>query len=683
MYLDPARIHVTCTRDAKERMSLIRIIREGGATREGNLKDKVTHIVVGGDVTMEEANVIRQHMSEFSGQCRLASADWLLACGAARRLLPVEGAHVIRPTDLLARVRQSEGLSQPALGPAQPSQVPVPGGAFEGCYFTLLALQGEPGDIAGLIRQRILLNGGRMFSELTCTTVPKTAEKYAVCPVSFPSFKAAAIQNCPDWRMVPERRRVTPHWVLWSIHVGSPVKAIPRDRVLCRPLPYALPLPEFTIVKVTASGMPQDAKESVREVVKELGGRYSANMGHSATHLIVPYQEGEKFKHAAEYSVTPVTADWLIDCALQGKLLPEKRYYPPPAPVGLENVFASQFPGQATQGGGTQLAHAPPSSAGPHASVMRPPLQALPQPTAEGGPSGARGRGFADTLADPPVPSLPVPPGTNAHLGSQPAPKPPSLLQKVKAAAAARRAQNAPAEPHLFRSPRSKDGALGGALPDRAPTGSQTAAVLEAATAPQAQRGDPRGQATVADGEDAAQFCPVEIEPGADLGGPGSQGKELEDALHRLVGHLENVAVPAEEASQPDFGLPPPPGDLSGVSGASGAGSGASAQALPRGRRRPGQGTTEGGPPRKRPPGYGRGKAGRRDRSPADLDLGSQMVPSQWVGYAGRELDAEQQMVRRAPIERQDKDQAKRQLAGVVTRSSGKVADPLKDMGLM
>lgn len=46
MYLDPARIYMTGTRDAKERMSLIRIIREGGATREAKLKDQITHIVV-------------------------------------------------------------------------------------------------------------------------------------------------------------------------------------------------------------------------------------------------------------------------------------------------------------------------------------------------------------------------------------------------------------------------------------------------------------------------------------------------------------------------------------------------------------------------------------------------------------------------------------------------------------
>jgi hypothetical protein len=46
MFLDPSRIHIACTRDGAERMSLIRIVREGGATREGLLKPQVTHIVV-------------------------------------------------------------------------------------------------------------------------------------------------------------------------------------------------------------------------------------------------------------------------------------------------------------------------------------------------------------------------------------------------------------------------------------------------------------------------------------------------------------------------------------------------------------------------------------------------------------------------------------------------------------
>lgn len=71
--------------------------------------------------------------------------------------------------------------------------------------------------------------------------------------------------------------------------------------------------------RVTASGLPDDVKDSVREIVAELGGRYSESMSRSATHLVVQYQQGEKYKHAASYGVIPVTLAWLINCAKEGQ----------------------------------------------------------------------------------------------------------------------------------------------------------------------------------------------------------------------------------------------------------------------------------------------------------------------------------------------------------------------------
>ena len=46
-------------------------------------------------------------------------------------------------------------------------------------------------------------------------------------------------------RAVPESNWVTMHWLDMSCNLGHPVRAMSRDRVMCRPLPHALPLPGF------------------------------------------------------------------------------------------------------------------------------------------------------------------------------------------------------------------------------------------------------------------------------------------------------------------------------------------------------------------------------------------------------------------------------------------------------
>jgi hypothetical protein len=81
-------------------------------------------------------------MAMHSSVCQLATADWLRACGAARRLLPVEGPHVIRPADLYARARQLDGPAASSMAPPPASQaLGPPGKALEGCFFTLAAMQ--------------------------------------------------------------------------------------------------------------------------------------------------------------------------------------------------------------------------------------------------------------------------------------------------------------------------------------------------------------------------------------------------------------------------------------------------------------------------------------------------------------------------------------------------------------
>ena len=48
---------------------------------------------------------------------------------------------------------------------------------------------------------------------------------------------------------VPEHNWITMHWLDVSCEQNYPFRNIPRDRVLCRPLPHKLPLPGFENVR--------------------------------------------------------------------------------------------------------------------------------------------------------------------------------------------------------------------------------------------------------------------------------------------------------------------------------------------------------------------------------------------------------------------------------------------------
>lgn len=74
--------------------------------------------------------------------------------------------------------------------------------------------------------------------------------------------------------------------------------------------------------RLCASGMADDAKNAIKELVKHLGGKYTQRMTRSNTHLIIQKAMGEKWKHARAYDVKPVTPDWLVDSALAGMQLP-------------------------------------------------------------------------------------------------------------------------------------------------------------------------------------------------------------------------------------------------------------------------------------------------------------------------------------------------------------------------
>ena len=65
--------------------------------------------------------------------------------------------------------------------------------------------------------------------------------------------------------------------------------------------------------------MEEEEKAVIIELVSHLGGRYTAKMSRSNTHLIVDRAHGQKWANAAAFGVQAVTTDWLVDSAKAGK----------------------------------------------------------------------------------------------------------------------------------------------------------------------------------------------------------------------------------------------------------------------------------------------------------------------------------------------------------------------------
>ena len=69
---------------------------------------------------------------------------------------------------------------------------------------------------------------------------------------------------------------------------------------------------------MVASGLAEEAKATLGDVMKQLGGRFSLKMNASCTHLVLQWAYGPKFDACSCYAVKPVTVDWLVDSARAG-----------------------------------------------------------------------------------------------------------------------------------------------------------------------------------------------------------------------------------------------------------------------------------------------------------------------------------------------------------------------------
>ena len=407
--------------------------------------------------------------------------------------------------------------------PGEPA--PTTGGALAGCWFTLAALAGDPGE-RDRVQRQVRQNGGRVFDERRTKLVVGAgalSSAFAICPFGFPSALQTAARRHADFRLgahadslgcalcipgllsfvlyhlvscacamafsthmrgcvdklapvtmrllwsftrpvssvnVGQCRRRTgarrsgwtcarrpawccascaatrspaarfPYLCRWpackACGAGYAFAATPVAAALlhqcgagCRRSQKALSSAVAQCVcgrhaRVSASGMDDAAKATVKEIVKHLGGKYTIHMTRQNTHLVVERAAGQKFFAAPAYAVVPVTPEWLLasadagtlssmDCHVTakdvggecvsvqprcaGKLLPEADFYPPPPPLGAGDGITDE--GRATASAQSQ--DLGPAELPPYG---RPAWQALQVGT------GASGVGSSDPFHD-------------------------------------------------------------------------------------------------------------------------------------------------------------------------------------------------------------------------------------------------------------------------------------------
>jgi len=79
----------------------------------------------------------------------------------------------------------------------------VHGGALAGCWFTLVALAGEPAECKR-VQQQIRQNGGRFFDDGRAKLLLDKGSReaaFAICPFGFPLDRQATARRHADFRL--------------------------------------------------------------------------------------------------------------------------------------------------------------------------------------------------------------------------------------------------------------------------------------------------------------------------------------------------------------------------------------------------------------------------------------------------------------------------------------------------
>jgi len=362
LFLDGLRVALACC-TPEEQAEQARLAREAGATRDPVLTARTTHVVVGSDRSEAGLKAVRGHMGRYSAHTQLVSVQWLRECATQRAAVVPDGPLEVPHSNLTAAaVGQRRALAAPAAAATPRSEhyhlaaglpagrgeasgsLPVATAAckpVEGLSFTLAAVAPFP-EVAE--RAAVLIRSGGGYVIDGRGSVPKEVleKSYAICPLGFPPRMRDQAMGSPLFREVDKQRWVTVHWLEFTQQLGEFFR--PKSSLLFQPLVHALPLPWMAGIKVCVSGYDETKRSVVKTLTKQLGGKYTAAMGKSNTHLILPEATGQKYEGCETMGVIPVTCDWLLACAAKGVHISEAKYPPKPAPGDQQQQAATCRP---------------------------------------------------------------------------------------------------------------------------------------------------------------------------------------------------------------------------------------------------------------------------------------------------------------------------------------------------
>ncbi|KAK9857161.1 hypothetical protein WJX84_010469 [Apatococcus fuscideae] len=339
MFFETLRVYLACGAD--EMRSLVLACTAGAATRYDTLHPRLTHIVIGKQISRDQMQQVRGFCKEQRIKPQLVTAGWLQQSAARQRLLPigpddradvaasdgsVQAGPNAAPPSSIQTSQQAHADSQQTATAARGSQMLAAEKLFTGYYFTLAGLKGdkEEQDASKLIRKL----GGKIFSADTMNTVLSWQKAYAVCSTSMPPARLGPLSRLPDFKKVPASMRVTVWWLCRCNMASSVQSHTSYDELTSRPFPFPLPVPGMGGVRLCASGYSEVEKDKIKVLTNILGGKYTTAMKPTSTHLVIGKAIGTKYDCCGRLGVVPVTPAWLLDVGRQGRLPATTDYAP-------------------------------------------------------------------------------------------------------------------------------------------------------------------------------------------------------------------------------------------------------------------------------------------------------------------------------------------------------------------
>ena len=292
--------------------------RQLGATRFEAFNTSVTHVIAGRHARLDQGDfeVILHHVCRGPGI--LANIDWLEECRLHKAVVSPDMS-----SEALLRSLEKRSTGKPSSGNSQIFEEDSEGkemkkvavsGIFAGKRFSSYGLKDEEEKEA----QQIVSKGPGLWQ----LNIPKTKFK------SFPNLSYVLLPSCCEDTPagIPAAKQVTMHWLRNCVQMGK----IPKDGcILHKPLPYSVPLRDFTGVNLCASQYGSEEREMLYALTELLGGKSDDSLRRSkTTHLIIPEASGPKYSKCEKWGIHTVTAKWLLDSAKVGKKVEEDRYKP-------------------------------------------------------------------------------------------------------------------------------------------------------------------------------------------------------------------------------------------------------------------------------------------------------------------------------------------------------------------